>query len=82
MRGEMQNMGIGLQNRLEEVKDEMKGEINTIRAEVSNLKKNVEGVVSAMEAGKKEMANKIIMVGQEIDKLRLELEKVKKGHDQ
>ena len=29
MRGEMQNMGVGLQDKLKEVKDEMKGEINT-----------------------------------------------------
>jgi len=79
---EMQCMGMGLQNRMEEVKQEMKWEINTVRAEVSTLEKNVKGVVSAMEAGKEEMAIKIITVGQEIDKLRPELGKVKEGQDQ
>ena len=82
MRGEMQSMGIGLQDRLEKVKDEMKGEINTVWAEVNKLKKNVEGVRIAMEANKKEMANEIKTAVQEIDKLGKGLEKVKEGQDQ
>ena len=44
LRGEMQSMGIGLQDKLKE-------EVGTIRAEVNGLKENVEEVRSAVKAG-------------------------------
>ena len=65
MRGETQNMGIGLKKSLDKLKEEMKKEVGTIRAEVTGLKEKVKGVGISIEANKKEMANEIKTVVEE-----------------
>ena len=47
----------------------MAEEIGTVRGEMTELKGSVEGVWSAMEAGKEDVTDKIMMVAQEVDKL-------------
>ena len=62
-------MGLNLQAGLEEVKDKMVEEIGTVRGEMTELRGSVEGVWSAMEAGREDVTDKIMTVGQEVDKL-------------
>ena len=57
-------------------------EISTIRGEVNKLKGSVEGVWAAVKESKEDMTNKIITVGQEVDKLGQGMKKVKEGQDQ
>ena len=73
--GEMQRMGIGLQGSLKEVKNEMKKEVGTIRAEVNKLKENVKEVLSAVKAGEEDVKEKMVTVAEEMGK-------VKEGQDQ
>ena len=59
MRGETQNMGVSLKGSLDKLKEEMKEEVGTIRAEVTGMKDKVKDVGIAMEESKKEMTKEI-----------------------
>jgi len=63
IRGEMQSMGIGLQDKLKE-------KISTIRAEVNGLKESVKEVRSAVKAGEEDVKEKMVTVAKEMGEVK------------